>query len=379
MSEQQAASAAERRRGGGLAFRLGGIPVSMPWSGLLGIGIIAWFWHDALGADRSQPLEVLVLALTFSVLFYLSILGHELGHAWSARLFGYPVHSITLWVFGGYTSFERRISSAWRDGVISASGPVSSVLIGVLWWVLARSPFATDPRVEGVALALAVSNVFLGIWNALPGLPLDGGSVLRSVIWGVTGDEHRATVIAAWAGRVVAVGVFFVPLAFLWSRGQQPDLFSFVFSGLIAAYLFAGASDALKRARLMSRVPALQARALVRPAVVVPHDLPLSEALRRLEEAGARAVAVADSSGHVMAVAQEDAVSAVPLERRPWVPVSSVAATLDPSARLHVALGGDLLLRAMQDVPANDYAVHDDTGTVVGILTTKDVEKALGV
>jgi len=379
VSSEQEAQAPARRSGGGLAFRLGGIPVSMPWSGLLGVVFVAYLWRNNLGADPSRPAEVVVLALTFSVLFYLSILGHELGHAWSARLFGYPVHSITLWVLGGYTSFERRIPSAWRDGVISASGPISSVLIGVLWWLVALSPLATDPRVEGVAVALAVSNIFLGAWNALPGLPLDGGSVLRSIIWGIGRDEHRATVIAAWAGRVVAVLVFVVPLYLIARQGRQPDIASVAFSGLIAAYLFVGASEALKRARLMSRVPSLQARALVRPAVVVPHDLPLSEALRRLQETGARSIAVSDSTGRVVAVAQEDAVSAVPEERRPWVPVSSVAATLDPSASLHVALGGDLLLRAMQDVPAADYAVHDDTGTVVGILTTKDVEKALGV
>ena len=350
----------------------------MPWSGLIGIAVIAFLWRDNIGADRSQPTEVVVLSLVFAVLFYLSILGHELAHAFSARMFGFPVHSITLWVFGGYTSFERRIPSAWRDGVISAAGPVSSVLIGLAWGLLGRSPLAVDPRVDGIAYALAVSNIFLGIWNSLPGLPLDGGNVLRSVIWAVTRDENRATVIAAWAGRVVAALVFLFPLWLVYSRGGRPDLTSVVFSGLIAAYLYAGATDALKRARLMSRVPELQVRALVRPAVVVPHDLPLAEALRRLEAMAARAVAVADGTGTVVAVAQEDAVSAVPSERRPWVPVSSVSATLDPRARLHLALGGDALLRAMQDVPASDYAVHDDSGTVIGILTTKDVEKALG-
>jgi Zn-dependent protease len=379
VSTDQDESPTRRRGGGGIAFRLGGIPVSMPWSGLIGIAVVAFLWRGNIGADRSQPTEVLVLSLVFAVLFYLSILGHELAHAFSARMFGFPVHSITLWVFGGYTSFERRIPSAWRDGVISAAGPVSSVLIGLAWGLLGRSPLATDPRVDGVAYALAVSNIFLGIWNALPGLPLDGGNVLRSVIWAITRDENRATVIAAWAGRVVAAFVFLLPLWLVYSRGGRPDLTSVVFSGLIAAYLYAGATDALKRARLMSRVPELQVRALVRPAVVVPHDLPLAEALRRLEAVGARAVAVADGTGTVVAVAQEDAVSAVPSERRPWVPVSSVSATLDPGARLHLALSGDLLLRAMQDVPATDYAVHDDSGTVVGILTTKDVEKALGV
>lgn len=366
----------DARRGGGLNFRLGSIPVSMPWSGVLGIAVIAFLWRDSLGY-ASEGNIVLVRALIFAVLLYVSILGHELAHAWTAQAFGYPVHSITLWIFGGFTSFERRFTSAWRDGVISAAGPISSVLIGVLWLVLSWSPLATSDGVAFVAYALGVTNILMGIWNALPGLPLDGGNVLRCVLWGITKDEHRATIMAAWAGRVVAVGVFLVPAWLAWSSGRQPDIVSFVFSGFIAAWLFAGASDALKRATVMRRVPRLEARSLVRPVVVVPHDLPLSEALRRLEEQGARGIAVADATGQVVAVAQEAAVSAVPLERRPWVPVSSVAARLDPEARLHVDLSGEPLLRAMQDVPSGDYAVHDETGRVIGILTTADVEKAL--
>ncbi|MCA0331554.1 MAG: site-2 protease family protein [Actinobacteria bacterium] len=364
------------RRGGGLDFRLGSIPVSMPWSGVLGIVVIAFLWRDNLGYAYEGNV-VLVRAVVFAVLLYVSILGHELAHAWSARAFGYPVRSITLWIFGGYTSFERRFTSAWRDGVISAAGPISSVLIGVAWLLLAASPLAASDSVYFVSFALGWTNILMGVWNALPGLPLDGGNVLKCVLWGITKDEHRGTVVAAWAGRVVAVGVFLVPAWLAWRQGRQPDLFSFVFSGFIAAWLFAGASDALKRATVMRRVPRLEARTLVRPVVVVPHDLPLSEALRRLEEQGARGIAVADATGEVVAVAQEAAVSAVPLERRPWVPVSSVAARLDPEARLHVDLSGEPLLRAMQDVPSGDYAVHDGTGRVVGILTTADVEKAL--
>lgn len=379
VSNEQEARPPARREGGGLAFRLGGILVSLPWSSLLGVALIAYLYNDNLAVDRADLGQVVLWSLVFGVLFYLSILGHELAHAWSARAFGFPVHQITLWFFGGWTSYERRIASAWREAVIAASGPASSVLIGWAWLWFSWSPISGDSTVSSMAWLLGAANILLGVWNALPGLPLDGGSVLRSIVWGITKDENRGTVVAAWSGRVVAALVFVVPFLLAWRSGRQPDIVSIVFAGMVGAYLFAGASDALKRARLMSRVPALQARSLVRPAVVVPHDLPLSEALRRLQETGARAMAVSDSTGRVVAVAQEDAVSAVPVERRPWVPVSSVAATLDPSARLHVALGGDPLLRAMQDVPAADYAVHDDTGTVVGILTTKDVEKALGV
>jgi len=366
-----------RSRPSGLSFRLGRIPVRMPWSGVAGIALIAWLWHAQLGADPSSTLEVLILALVFSVLFYVSILGHELAHAWTAAAFRYPVHSITLWVLGGFTSFERRISSWWRDALISAAGPVASVVIGVGWLVVAASPVAADPRVEGVARALGFTNVFLGIYNALPGLPLDGGNVLRSLIWGMSGNERRATVIAAWAGRVVAVGVFVLPLWFSVRSGTPPQITDFLFTGFVAAWLFAGASDALRKATILSRVPELAARALVKPAVIVPHDLPLAEALRRREESQMGAIAVSDSAGQVYAVAQEEAVSAVPPERRPWVPVSSVSASLDPLARLHVDLSGEPLLRAMQDHPAKDYTVHDSTGTVLGLLAMSDVERAL--
>jgi Zn-dependent protease len=95
-------------RQGGLSFRLGSIPVLMPWSSLLGIGLIAFLWIErfvGVSVDRAQGI---LLAVGFALLFYVSILGHELAHAWVARAAGYPVRSITLWWLGGFTSYERR-------------------------------------------------------------------------------------------------------------------------------------------------------------------------------------------------------------------------------------------------------------------------------
>ena len=124
-------------------------------------------------------------------------------------------------------------------------------------------------------------------------------------------------------------------------------------------------------------MPALSARSLVRPAVFVPHDTPLSEALRRVAEAGAGGVVLTDAEGRPVAVSQEAAVSAVPVERRPWVPVSSVSATLDPRAALPADLSGEPLLVAMTAYPSSEYVVVEADGTVVGVLTTADVEAAL--
>ncbi len=365
----------ERRTG--LSFRLGAIPVLMPWSSLLGIGLIAFLWLGSFDVVSTSSTETALLAITFAVLFYATILGHELAHAWVARLVGYPVHSITLWALGGFTAYERRTSSALRDGVIAASGPIASVLIGVVAKWVSESPAVTDVRIGTVLWALGVSNVLLGIFNALPGLPLDGGNVLKCVVWAITGDEHRGTVVAAWAGRVVALLVF---VALLWpdlSAGRTPDVTSIVFGGMISAYLFSGANQTLKTARISRRVPGLTARGLAQRAVVVPADVPLAEALRQVEVARAAGIVVVDASGRPAAVAQEAAVAAVPLQRRPWVPVSSVSAALDPRAELPAGLAGMELLQAMQAFPAAHYLVVEPGGGLVGVLSTSDVEAAL--
>ena len=252
---------------------------------------------EQLRAVATSPGETALLAVVFAVLFYVAILGHELAHAWVARLCGFPVHSITLWALGGFTAYERRTPSPLREGIIAASGPVSSVLIGIACKWLADADAITDIRVATVLWALGVSNVFLGIFNALPGLPLDGGAVVKSVVWAVTRDEERGTIVAAWAGRVVAVLVF---AALVWpdlSNGRAPDIASVVFGGMISAYLYSGASQSLRSAQVSRRVPGITARTLARRAVAVAADLPLAEALRQAGAASATGIVVVDAAG----------------------------------------------------------------------------------
>jgi Zn-dependent protease/CBS domain-containing protein len=364
-------------RGTGLSFRLGRIPVLMPWSSFLGIGVIAFLWLDSFRLDGSDPRRTLVLAAVFAVLFYVCILGHELAHAYVARAAGYPVRSITLWALGGYTSYERARSSAWREGLIALSGPVSSVLIGVACNLAAYSSLGEDPTAFAVLHALGFSNIVLGIYNALPGLPLDGGAVLKAVIWGASGNERRATVIAAWSGLVTALVVFAVPQWLRARAGLAPDLQSIVFGLLISGYLAQGAWATLKQADVTARVPGLTTQRLARAAVVVAADTPLAEALRRRDEGRAGAMVVVDADGRPRAIAQDVAVEAVPVERRPWVPVSSVSAALDPRAVLPADLHGEALLQAMIAFSAPYYLVVDAGGTWSGVLATSDVEAAL--
>lgn len=368
----------DRSASGGLTFRLGPVPVSMPWSGVLGVLLIAYLWTPSFALPGAARGEQVVVALVFAVLFYVSILLHEVGHAVVASACGYPVHQIVLWVLGGYTSYERRTESSWREGLIAAAGPAASLLLGGAFALAGSSGvLGTDARVLAVAAALAWSNTLLGLYNALPGLPLDGGAVLKSIVWGVSGREHLGTVVAGWTGRVVAVAVFVLPmLPYLIAR-QQPPLTLVVFGLLIAGYLFAGANGALKQSALDERVPGLAVTTLIRPAVPVSRELPLSEALRQVAAAGAGGFVVVDPTGRPLGIEQEDAVRAVPEHRRPWVPAASVARAIDPAAVLSRTLVGRDLLLAMQAHPAAEYLVLDEGRRIVGVLLTADVEQAL--
>ena len=368
---------ADDQRTGGLSFRLGGIPVHMPWSSLLGILLISYFWIDFFRIDPTDDTRAYVLTGIFAVLFYVTILGHELAHALAARASGFPVVGITLWWLGGFTSFRRTVPSPLRDGLIAAAGPLTSLAIGIVCGLGASAAYGGSLQIYVLAYALAWSNVFLAIYNALPGLPLDGGNVLRAIVWGITKDERRATVVAAWGGRIVALLVVSIPVWQALSRGRSPDLLGVMFSVAIAAFLWQGATAALRSAEVNARVPRLSARALARPAVVVAADTPLAEALRRAEAEQATALVVVDAAGRPTAIANPAAIDAVPLERRPWVPVSSVSSAFDPRAAVSAELGGNELLQALMAVPSETYLVVDPSGQRVGVLAASDVEAAL--
>jgi Zn-dependent protease len=361
----------------GLSFRLAGFPVHMPWSSLLGIVIISYFWIDFFRFDPQSDARAYLLTAVFGVLFYATILGHELAHAAVAQAAGFPVSGITLWWLGGFTSFRRTSRSPLRDGLIAAAGPVSSLAIGLVCAAVATATYDGDINVYVVAYALAWSNVFLAVYNALPGLPLDGGSVLRAIVWGVSGSERTGTVVAAWGGRVVSLLVVALPLWGAWRSGQAPDLIAVVFTVSIAVFLWQGASQALRTAAVDARVPRLSVRSLSRPAAVVAPDTPLAEALRQAQVAGATGIVTVDGQGSPTGIASPAAVDAVPVDRRPWVPVSSVCASFEPRAVLSADLVGEDVLSAMLAVPSELYLVVEQSGGALRVLASSDVETAL--
>ena len=355
--------------------QIAGIDVLVRSSWLLVAGLIAVLMAPRIEAEApGLGLLKYVAGLAFAVLLYLSILLHEASHAISARHYGLPVNSISIHFLGGATEIGGEAKTPRAEFVIAVVGPLTSLAVGVaslgLWYVL------PDGLLRLAVQGLTVANLVVGALNLVPGLPLDGGRVLRAAVWKVAGDPLRATVVAAWGGRVVAV------LAMTWPIFQQNVLDApatigdFLMAGIIAAFLWSGASASLAQARLRRRMPAIQARLLARRVIVVPEDLSVAEAVRRAQDAEAGGIATHTADGRVTGIVNEIALEAVPAERRPWLAVSQVARSVEDGMRLPADSAGEQLIRAMTSTPAAEYLLIEPDGDVYGILTSADVERA---
>ena len=365
--------------GGGVKVgRLFGIPIyATPAWFVVPVVISYLFQSSVTAAVPGIGRWAIVVAFIYALLLYGSVLLHELSHALVALRFGLPVRRITLHLLGGLSEIEEEPPTPWREFAVAAAGPALSLVLGGLGLVLAQ---ALDPHtVPGLlALGLAWSNLLVGAFNLLPGLPLDGGRMLRSLVWAVTHTAHTGTVVAARAGQGLAVGVVVIG-AYLASRSATATdgLISLLWAGMLAAFIWAGARHSLVGAKLRRRLALLTVRGLARRALPVRGDLPLSEAVRQAQQAQAGGLVVIDGSGRPAAVVNEAAVTATPEHRRPWMQVSDVARSLSPDMQVGADLDGEKLVRAMQRHPATEYLVVETNGDVFGVLATADVERAL--
>ncbi|WP_142259428.1 site-2 protease family protein [Thermopolyspora flexuosa] len=314
------------------------------------------------------------VAFVFAVFLYVSVFLHELAHCVVALRFGLPVRRITLYLLGGVSEIEREPDSPGKEFLVAFAGPLLSLGLAVGGYIVYR--FVSPFTVVGVLVQqLWLSNLIVGIFNLLPGLPLDGGRMLRAGVWKLTRSPGSGTVAAAWVGRVLAVALVGVPLGITLITGQDQEITFLLWSVLLASFIWMGASQSLRVARVRARIPLVRARELARPAIAVPAELPLAEALRRAQEAGARAIVVADHEGRPVAIVNEAAVSATPERRRPWISTATVARSLGPELVLAADLEGEPLIDAMRRSPAAEYLLVERGGEVYGVLVTADVNR----
>ncbi|GAA1381842.1 hypothetical protein GCM10009639_00230 [Kitasatospora putterlickiae] len=368
-------------RGGILMGRPFGVPIYVTPSWFIIAALITWVFGGQL--DRVLPelgAARYLVAFSFAVAFYGSVLVHELAHTLVALRYKLGVRRIQLQFFGGVSEIEKEAERPWREFWLAFVGPLLSLVLGgVFYLALQAVELSTVPGV--LLTGLMVSNLVVAAFNLLPGLPLDGGRMLRAVVWAATGRPMAGTVAAAWAGRALAVAVLVgLPLissARALDRSRTDTLVDAVLAAVLAAIIWNGATGALRNARLKEVLPGLRLRDLARRAVEVTADTPLGEAMRRAHEAQAGAVVVVDGRGEPIAIVRESAVRSVPEHRRPWVAVGPLARDLEPGLRLSADLAGEDLLRAVRATPAGEYLVVEEDGRTYGVASLTDIEQRL--
>jgi Zn-dependent protease len=353
-----------------------GIPVyiSSYWFVIAGLFVVLYANSAALAGAGSLRY---VVAAAFVVLLYVSVLVHELSHSVVARGFGLPVRRILLYPLGGFSEIEQDPPTPGKELLVSAAGPLISLVLAAVGYALLA--IAHPVGLPGLLIKQLVwANLLVGIFNLLPGLPLDGGRMLRAVVWKITGKPGSATVAAAWAGRVLAIAVLIVPSAMLYNNqaGGNAQIFDAAWLAVIAAFIWVGAGQALRATRVRERLPGLQARTLARRAIPIPASLPLAEAIRRADAAQARALVIVDHEDKPIAIVNETAVMATPPQRRPWIDAGSLSRSIDPGLVLPADLSGMALIEAVNRHRATEYLLVEPSGQVYGVLAASDLDQA---
>lgn len=187
--------------------RILGVRVGLHPSWFVILLLVAWASAAQYAAEDvalSRPVAS-GMGVATALLFFASLLAHELGHAVVARRLGVPVRGITLFLLGGVAEISQEIRTAGREFVVAAVGPGVSLALAAAFGLVA---FATDAvPAAPIAATLAAANALLAAFNLIPGLPLDGGRILRAGVWRATGDYRRATRVGVVGGRLVALAL----------------------------------------------------------------------------------------------------------------------------------------------------------------------------
>lgn len=240
-------------RSGITLARIAGIPIRFQYSWfLVTAAIVVLFGPQVSRIFPEIGLGAYAVALGYALLLMLSVLAHELAHALSARVFGWPSTEIELNLWGGHTQFIAHDATPGKSLAVSLAGPASNLVIAGVGWSLIQ---AMEPTAVAGLLAevTVLVNLLVGLFNLLPGNPLDGGRLVESVVWQITGDQDRGMLAAGWAGRAV-VGLlvgFVVWQVFL--AGPQTNLVLVVVATMICFFLWQGAGESIRIARARLR------------------------------------------------------------------------------------------------------------------------------
>jgi Zn-dependent protease len=356
-----------------------GIPIYLDASWLLIFGLITYSLAMTFRQLHPQwtPAQHWSVGILTSLLFFGSVLFHELSHSVVALHYKIPVHSITLFIFGGIARIGREPSKPIQEFNIAVAGPLASFFLAGAFGVMILI-FPSDQMVGALAGYLAMTNLVLGAFNLAPGFPLDGGRIFRAIIWGITKNFSRATVIAGTSGRVVAYAMMGIGG---YQAFYKSNWYSGLWLGVIGLYLLNAAQQSITQATIREALAGLHA------SDVMSHEVPTVEGNMTLEEYGAEVLRTGRrchlvlSGDRLVGMMNVHTLNAVP--RGEWTH-NSVQAAMIPRDKIQLTSPEEPLLRLLERLLTADInqmpvvsGAGDEAPEIVGIVTRDSILRVM--
>jgi len=356
--------------------RIGGVPVYLSSSWFIITAVITI--SVGLQLSRSQwipALNAYLMGFACAVVIAIAVLVHEVAHAMTARAFKWPDAHIVLTLMGGHTQFGSFKAKPGASLWVALSGPVSNFVLAGLGWLIIQN---LELGIYSKLLLdfFVYANLLLGAFNALPGLPLDGGRLVESIVWKATGSQFKGTIASSWVGRVIAVGVVFFFVVYPYLRGEEIQIITAVVGLMVAVFMWQATTGLIAHSKMMLNLPTVIASDLMKPASAMLSQVTVADVFARQSQRGGEIILV-DGKGMPVGVVDAQAISRVDRDRAAEVPALAVARALGQGAIVAASSDGRALIDYLASVSSVEYAVISDQGHVVGLLHQRDIVKAV--
>ena len=358
---------------------IGGVPVYIGkgWP-VIALIIVATFGPDVANSRPDLGFGAYAVALAYAVLLLVSVLAHEAAHAVVATRCGYRVNRVVADLWGGHTAYDSSNARPGASALVAVAGPAANALLALAGW-LAR-PDVPDGIPALLVVATVYTNAFVAAFNMLPGLPLDGGFLVDSLVWRITGRRESGLIAAGWSGRVVTVLVVLAFVGRPMLNGQPPDLFNLIWALFIGSFLWVGATNAIRSGRGSRLLAGIRIDSVWRRAATLSARSSAAQALAlRTSGPGGTAVVVEDDARNAIGLVDDDALRAIPERSLGSVAVTSVMRG-QPAGWVVEATPGQSIasvVSAMQSLGIGAVPVRGPDGRIDGIVLAGDLEAAL--
>ncbi len=346
-----------------------GIPFYVNLSWLLVLGLVTFTYSNGLGAEFPEltGITTWLLGLVTALLVFASVLAHELGHSFVAMRQGIGVQSITLFLFGGLASLEKESKTPSEAFWVAIAGPaVSFLLFGLLLIVGAIAPLASP--LAAILGVLASVNLALALFNLIPGLPLDGGNILKALVWKITGNPYQGVKFASWVGQIfgwLAIASGLLPLVI---AGNSSNLWN----ALVGWFLLQNASQAAQFATTQEKLVRFTvADAVTKNSPIVLDSISLREFADQsilMNDGHWRKFLVKNEAEQLVGNISVDILNSVPRDRWSETLVIELVNPIEPSTIISTEKTLMDALELLETQKISTLSVIRENGVLVGLL-----------